>query len=190
MKKANIYLFQVISILFFYTISSCNHDYSFEQKKELMLIDSLVYKLAAIEKIMDIDLPEINERIDEMKQDIGKMKFTEKTLDGPMGQMMDKYVTIHKYYMHFYEPYKKAKTELSDLKIQMATLKESVLKKEYSKAKFKTFYNEERKSIIELEEFVTLNIQPVLAVEYDYRRIQKNIDQFLYGDSLKLETKP
>jgi len=185
MKKANIYNFLLIIGAIFFLSVGCNDRNDFELKKELEFLDSLDVRLAVVEQKLNIDMREINERIEEMSMDIGEMKFTEKTIPLAMAQMMDKYVAIHKNYKSFYERFKTAKTEHEAIKIQVATLRNSVIKKEYSKKKFKEFYAQEDKALTNLEQYIEANIQPTLDFEFDYRRIQKEIDQFLYGDELK-----
>jgi len=185
MKKANIYNFLLIIGAIFFLSVGCNQGNNFELKKELAFLDSLDMRLANVKQTLNIDVEEINERIEEMSMDIGEMKFTEKIISLEIAQMMDKYVAIHKNYKSFYERFKKAKTEYDAIAIQVATLRNSVIKKEYSKKKFKEFYAQEDKALTQLEEYVEEEIQPVLDFEFDYRRIQKEIDQFLYADELK-----
>lgn len=184
MKKANIYnFFLIIGAIFFLSVG-CNQDNDFELKKELVFLDSLDARLVNVKQSLNIDMPEINERIEEMTMDMGEMKFTEKTIPLDLAQMMDKYVAIYKNYKTFYERYKKAKTEYDAIAVQVETLRNSVIKKEYSKKKFKEFYAQEDKALTQLEKYVGEEIKPVLDFEFDYRRIQKEIDQFLYGDEL------
>ena len=167
-------------------LMSCNNDNKdFVIKKEMELLDSLTIQMEVVEQKLDIDFKEIDERVEEMQIDIMKMRMTEKTFEDRMGQMMDRYVSIQKAYKSFYEPYKNAKSEADEISVQLITLRQSVEKQEYSKDKFKEFYELEKTAINKLEDYIAQNIQPVLDMEMEYRRIQAKIDQHLYGDELK-----
>ncbi len=149
------------------------------------LLDSSEQKMAIINKKLDIDYEEIKERIEEMDMDIMKMRMSEKEIPLKMSRNMERYVTIQKAYKNFYEPYKTANTEAEDLNSQILALRQSVLKQEYSKEKFKEFYAKETADINKLAMFVDKHIQPILNMEMEYRRIQSKIDLYLYGDEIK-----
>lgn len=166
-------------------LSSCsNEDSDFIIQKEMELLDSSEQKMAVINKKLDIDYKEIKERIEEMGMDIMKMRMSEKEIPLKMARNMERYVTIQKAYKNFYEPYKTANTEAEDLNAQILALRQSVLKQEYSKEKFKEFYAKETADINKLAQFVDKHIQPILNMEMEYRRIQSKIDIYLYGDEI------
>lgn len=175
------FIIPIIIVLF----SACtNNQEDFIIQKELEMIDSLEQKMASINQSLDIDYLEIKERIEEMSIDIMKMRTTEKTFPMGMGVKMDKYEKIKETYEEFYEPFKSATTEASEINNQLLTLRESVIKQEFGKAKFKKYHALEQAAIDSLESYVKRHIQPVLDMEMEYRRIQKTIDQFLYKEEI------
>ena len=166
-------------------ILSCNDENGdFIIKKELELLDTLDLRLRVVNKKLDIDFKEINERIEEMDMDIMKMRMIEKEVPLKMSHNMERYLAIQKAYKNFYNPYKIAHTESEDLTVQLLTFRQSVIKQEYSKDKFKEFYAREEADLSKLEGFIKKHVQPVLNMEMEYRRIQSKIDRFLYGDEL------
>lgn len=174
------------AIIMSFLLSACSSsDKDFIIKKELEMLDTLESRLAVVEQKLDIDYPEIKERIEEMSIDIMKMRTTEKTFPMDLSSKMMVYSKIKEEYENFYEPFKYAKEESSDLKVQLITLRESVLKQEFGKEKFKEYYNNEKMALSKLEDYISKYIQPVLDMEMEYRRIQKRIDDFLYGDEIE-----
>ncbi len=187
MNQANIYkIFISLTAVLLFSLA-CNTEPDFVLKKELELIDSLEMRSAVIQQKLDIDLREIDERVEEMRIDIGGMRLTDKAFPPGMGKMMDRYTAIQKAYTNFYTPYKQARVEADEIKVQLITLREGALKKEFSKQKFKEYYAEESMSLEKLEGYVEKHIQPVLDMERDYKRIQSAIDRHLYSDELKKE---
>lgn len=176
----------LLLIPFLILLTNCsNEEENFLIKKELELVDSLETRMQKLTPKLDIDYEEIKERIEEMDMDIMKMKMTDIPFTAEMGSMMDRYVSIVKLYKRFYEPFKNAKSEEEEITAQLIALKESVLKQEYSKEKFKAFYKLELEAIKKLEKYTQKHIQPVLDMEMDYRRIQGRIDKFLYADEIE-----
>jgi len=165
--------------------SCANENDDFIIKKEMVLLDSINQKMAILNHKLDIDYEEIKERIEEMDLDIMKMRMSEKEIPIKMAHQMERYVAIQKAYKNFYQPFKTAKTEAEGLNAQLITLRESVLKQEYGKEKFKEFYAQEQADINKLASFINKHIQPILNMEMEYRRIQSKIDQYLYGDELE-----
>jgi hypothetical protein len=177
---------RLLYILIALSIVACNsNNDDFVIKKELEFIDSLEQRMAILNKKLDIDYPEIQERIEEMHIDIMKMRMTDKVFPKGMGVKMDRYVNIKKSYEKFYTPFKSASTEAAEINNQILTLKESVLKQEFGKEKFKEYYQQELKSINDLAQYMMTHIQPILDMEMEYRRIQKSIDQFLYKEEIE-----
>ena len=131
---------RVTCVLLSVFLHSCsNDDVDFIIQKEMELLDSSEQKMAIINKKLDIDYKEIKERIEEMNMDIMKMRMSEKEIPLKMARNMERYVTIQKAYKNFYEPFKKATIEAEDLNGQILALRQSVLKQEYGKEKFKEF---------------------------------------------------
>lgn len=177
----------LVTVILSTILFSCSSttDKEFIIKKELEMLDTLEQRLAVAEQKLDIDYPEIKERIEEMSIDIMKMRTTEKTFPLDLSSKMVVYSKIKKEYENFYEPFKYATKEMAELKVQIITLKESVLKQEFGKEKFKEYYNNEKMALSKLEIYIGKYIQPVLDMEMEYRRIQKRIDDFLYGDEIE-----
>lgn len=177
---------RIICIFLTFLLFSCNSgNKDFIIKKELEMIDTLEQKMAILNKKLNLDYLEIQERMEEMHIDIMKMRTTDKVFPKGMGVKMDRYVSIRKAYKRFYTPFKSATTEAAELDNQILTLKESVLKQEFGKEKFKEYHQQENKSINELAKYISTHIQPVLDMEMEYRRIQKSIDQFLYKEEIE-----
>lgn len=185
MKLIRLYHLVTCVLLSVFLHSCSNDDVDFIIQKEMELLDSSEQKMAIINKKLDIDYKEIKERIEEMNMDIMKMRMSEKEIPLKMARNMERYVTIQKAYKNFYEPFKKATTEAEDLNGQILALRQSVIKQEYGKEKFKEFYAKEVADIKKLEAFVEKHIQPILNMEMEYRRIQSKIDLYLYGDEIE-----
>ena len=184
-KLQNLFLSTIVMCLLFCT--SCeNKNDKFEKQKELEMIDSLSLSLSKTRLYLDINYPEIKERIKPMEENMNflqnefKSEWTEELTIN-----IDRYRGYLKIYKKFIIHYKKVVLETEELFNQVKTLKRAVKKGKYTgkKEEFKKHFEQEKKDIINNYLFAERYLKPVKIMEKDYQRRAEYVEALV--DSLR-----
>lgn len=180
-KLQNLTLSVIILSLLFFT--SCeNKNDQFEKQKELELIDSLSLTLSKTRLLLDINYPEIKERIAPMEKNMRilqndfKQEWTEEVTIN-----IERYRGYLKIYKKFITHYKKVVLETEELFTQVKTLKSAVKKGKYTgkKEDFKKHYQQEKKDVTNNYLFAKRYLKPVKIMERDYQRRAEYVEDLV-----------
>jgi len=174
----------IICILF---CTSCeNKNDKYEKQKELELIDSLSLTLSKTRLLLDINYPEIKERIAPMEKN---MEIIKNEFKGEWSEEVtiniERYKGYLKIYKKFIKYYKQVVLETEELFTQVKTLKGAVKKGKYTgkKEEFKKHYDQEKKDIMNNYLFAERYLRPVKIMERDYQRRAEYTEELI--ESLK-----
>jgi hypothetical protein len=176
-KKGIVLVIGVITILLtLFSQNGCNDI----DEAYISRLDSLDNALFMTEKYLSIDYATIHSREESIAKDLKHInKYYDKTLTESFGNNLTKYKGIKKSYTNFLNLYPGLFDEMKSLKKQAADLRISVTKGDINKEDFKKFYRVEKKDISDNQQFAKNLSQSIHALEPEYQRLSRAIEEEL-----------
>jgi hypothetical protein len=164
-------------------LAACQQGYKadYEVKTELALIDTLQNQLNTIKTWLDfMPLADIQERKDIINHNLDYLKEQYKVNHLILNEEDDKLITEYNSYAKLYgraiDSFKPVVMEVEELMIQLKTLKASAHSKDYEKATFLTYFNQEKKAVEKVYQLADKILRPIKETDLAYERTQTKIE--------------
>lgn len=160
----------------------------YEVQAELQLIDTLNQRLLTIRDWLDkMPLQEINERIEIIDNNLAFIsdQMAEKQLeeDEETSRLLVEYKSYGLIYQRAADSFTHVVTSMEELIIQLKTLKESAYSKDYKKDIFLTYFQREKKEVLDLYRHASMTLKPLVDTDLSFERTEKQIEEL--AESLK-----
>ena len=174
------YKYFLASLLIF---AACQKGFKadYEVKTELQLIDTLQNQLNTIKTWLDfMPLADIQERKAIIEHNLSYLEeqYVSKhlLLTPEDALLMDEYKSYAKLYGRAIDSFKPVVMEVEELMIQLKTLKASAHSKDYEKATFLKYFNEEKTAVEKLYKLADKLLKPIQETDLAYERAQTKVE--------------
>ena len=164
-------------------LSACQQGYKadYEVKTELALIDTLQNQLNTIKSWLDfMPLADIQERKDIINHNLEYLQeqyvSRHMTLSPEDALLMDEYKSYSKLYSRAIDSFKPVVMEVEELMIQLKTLKASAHSKDYEKATFLSYFNQEKTAVEKVYKLADKLLKPLKETDLAYERAQTKVE--------------
>lgn len=164
-------------------VSACQQGYKadYEVKTELQLIDTLQNQLNTVKTWLDfMPLADIQERKAIIEHNLSYLEeqyvSNHKLLSPEDALLVDEYKSYAKLYGRAIDSFKPVVMEVEELMIQLKTLKASAHSKDYEKATFLKYFNEEKAAVEQLYKLADKLLKPIQETDLSYERAQTKIE--------------
>jgi len=158
------------------TTTSCNHI----DERYFLMLDSQDLRLKETRELLEVDFVTIQTRKDLIEDHLRLIRVHLKdTINADFGTQLSKYKGLKKVYQRFLSDFTACAEETSVLEKQAGDLRTAVVEREISKEEFKVFYQKEKDDALNNLNRSKNIVEPIFAVEPDYQRISRMVDEKL-----------
>ncbi len=179
MSGQNSIIFLVFATFFsslMLTNTSCNRI----DERYFLMLDSQDLRLEETRALLEVDFATIESRKDLIEDHLRLIQVHLKdTITADLGAQLSKYKGLKKVYQRFLSEFTNCTKETSALEKQAEDLRTAVVEREISKEEFKEFYQKEKDDALDNLNRCKKLVEPIFAVEPDYQRISRMVDETL-----------